>query len=147
LGIENHDRFSAAELRAIIQAIDSPQVGICLDTANSIGAGEDLSTVLTALADYTVNLHIKDFAIERLPYLMGFTVEGRPAGSGRLDVAALWRRMAQVPRCRSAIIELWTPPILDASGAVDMEATVAKEAIWARISLQHVRAAAQADRP
>src|SRR5688572_21746213 len=80
LGIENHDRFPAATLRSMIEAAGSERIGVCLDTANSLGAGEGLETVVTALAPVTVNLHIKDFHIARVPHLMGFTVEGRPAG-------------------------------------------------------------------
>ncbi|HVY68460.1 MAG TPA: TIM barrel protein, partial [Verrucomicrobiae bacterium] len=35
LGIENHDRFSAASLRRMIEAAGSDRIGVCLDTANS----------------------------------------------------------------------------------------------------------------
>jgi len=138
LGIENHDRFKSRELRQIVEAVDDPAVGICLDTSNSLGAAEDLQTVMSELADRTVNLHIKDFWIERLPYLMGFLVEGRPAGQGFLDVAAVWERMSRVPRCKTAVVELWTPPVLDQRGAIDIEATVAREAEWAQHSVAHV---------
>jgi sugar phosphate isomerase/epimerase len=69
-GIENHDRFPARALRDIMEAVDSERVGVCLDTASSLGAGEGTHEVAEVLAPYTVNLHIKDFAIERLPCLM-----------------------------------------------------------------------------
>ena len=38
LAIENHDRFSAEQFRDIVTRLDSPHVGICLDTVNSFGA-------------------------------------------------------------------------------------------------------------
>src|SRR5688572_18214544 len=72
LGIENHDRFKADELVSIMNAVNDPSVGICLDCVNSLGAGEGLEWVLNRLAPFTVNLHIKDFKIERLYHKMGF---------------------------------------------------------------------------
>src|SRR5579864_6839144 len=38
LAIENHDRFKAHTLVEILNQIDSPNIGICLDTVNSFGA-------------------------------------------------------------------------------------------------------------
>ena len=133
LGIENHDRFSAGTLRAMIEATGSERIGICLDTANSLGAGEGLEAVASVLAPLTVNLHIKDFRIERVPYLMGFTVTGRPAGQGMLDLPALLDQLAPFQRCHSAILELWTPPQPELAG------TIAKETVWAAESLDFLR--------
>lgn len=133
VGLENHDRFSVHTLRHMIDALDSPQVGICLDTANSLGAGEGLEEVVTALAPVAVNLHIKDFAVERLPHKMGFTVTGRPAGSGMVNVPRLIEQLAPYGRCRSAILELWTPP------ERRLEDTVAREAAWAVASVDYLK--------
>ena len=133
LGIENHDRFPARTLRAMIEKIGSAHVGICLDTANSLGAGEGLGHVLDQLAPHTVNLHIKDFAITRVPYAMGFTITGRPAGQGVLDVVALRDAVAAHGRCRSAILETWTPP------EPSVVATIEKERRWAEESVAYLR--------
>lgn len=133
LGLENHDRFGVQTLRMVIENVGDERVGICLDTANSLGAGEGLSEVLEALAPLTVNLHIKDFTIRRVPYLMGFEVEGAPAGSGFVDVAALVRRLNALGRCSSAILELWTPPEKEPG------ATLEKEARWAAQSVEYLK--------
>jgi sugar phosphate isomerase/epimerase len=133
LGIENHDRFPAATLRSIIDAIFSDRIGVCLDTANSLGAGEDIVRVAAALAPVTVNLHVKDFSIERVPHAMGFTVSGRPAGAGILDLPSVLRRIEPFGRCATAVLELWTPPELD------IERTVAKEEAWAAQSLAYLK--------
>src|SRR6185436_18154898 len=37
LGIENHDRFTAATWRDIIERAGCDRMGVCLDTANSLG--------------------------------------------------------------------------------------------------------------
>ena len=133
VALENHDRFSARALGGILDAVDDPRVGLCLDTANSLGAGEGLDAVLDRLAPHVVHLHLKDYAIERLPYLMGFTVSGRALGGGRLDVPALLTRLAPYGRCHSAVLELWTPP------EDRLEETIAKEAAWVEDSLKYWR--------
>jgi sugar phosphate isomerase/epimerase len=133
LGIENHDRFSAATLRSVIEATGSDRIGVCLDTVNSLGSGEGIETVATILAPYTVNLHVKDFAIERVPNLMGFSVSGRPAGEGILDIPSLLRQLAEFGRCETAVLELWTPP------EARLEETIVKEARWAKQSLDYLR--------
>ena len=133
LGLENHDRFPAATLLEMIESIGSDRIGVCLDTANSLGAGEGLDTVVRELGPLTVNLHIKDFQIERVPYLMGFTVEGRPAGAGQLDVPRLLAQLAPFHRCETAVLELWTPP------EAEIEQTIAKEEAWAAQSLAYLK--------
>jgi len=133
LGIENHDRFVAAELREIIETADSDSIGVCLDTANSLGAGEGIAAVATILAPVTLNLHIKDFKIERVSHLMGFTIAGRPAGSGMLGLPKLLDQLTPFKRCESAVLELLTPP------EQQLEKTLAKEAAWAVQSLSFLR--------
>ena len=133
LGLENHDRFPAGVLRGILEAVGSDRLGICLDTANSLGAGEGLETVVRELGPYTVNLHIKDVQIRRVPYLMGFLVEGRPAGSGALDIPALVSTLRRFHRCQTAVLEQWTPPEPTAA------ATIAREAAWARQSVEFLK--------
>lgn len=136
LALENNDRFSAASLRTIIGEVDHAQIGICLDTANSLGACEGLDTVLEMLACYTVNLHLKEVAIERLPHLMGFQIAGRPFETGVAGIARVPKVLARLKwwnRCHSAILEQWTPP------ETSLDATIAKEAAWAEKSVAYLR--------
>jgi len=129
LGIENHDRFKVAELSAVMNTVDDPTVGICLDTVNSLGAGEDLERVIGELAPFTVNLHIKDFTIVRAPHKMGFVVSGAPAGQGMLDIPHLLRRLSTYGRCESAILEQWVPPDNTLNGTINREEQWANESI------------------
>lgn len=133
LGLENHDRLKAQEFADIIERVGRPNVGICLDSVNSMGAGEGLDEVVRTLAPYTVNLHVKDFGIARLPYLMGFQIEGRPAGQGMLNVPWLVGQIESYGRCRTAILEQWVVP------EDDLLATVAKEERWAELSMDYLR--------
>ncbi|WP_404424992.1 sugar phosphate isomerase/epimerase family protein [Nibricoccus sp. IMCC34717] len=133
LAIENHDRFRAAELAAFLDRIDSPAVGLCLDTANSLGAGEGLDTLLQVLARHTVNLHVKDVRIERFPHMLGFTVKGCAAGSGVIDFPSLFNGLADQTRCTHALVELWPEP------GPEIDETVRREALWADESIQFLR--------
>ena len=133
LAVENHDRLTSAELAAVVRGAGSPRVGICLDTVNSFGAMEGPELVVDTLGPLTVNLHLKDFTIRRAGHGMGFTVEGAPAGTGRLDVPWLLGRLRQLGRDPNAVIEQWVPP------EATVEATVAKELDWARRSVDNLR--------
>lgn len=133
LGIENHDRFPAQVLREIIEEADSDFVGVCLDTANSLGAGEGLNEIVPLLAPYTVNLHAKDFTIARHAHKMGFIVNGAPAGKGMMNLPFALEALKPYQRCRSLILELWTPP------EDSLAATIEKEAQWARQSVEYLK--------
>lgn len=133
LAIENHDRFTVASLVRIIQETDPTWVGICLDTANSLGAGEGIQEVVKGLAPYTVNLHVKDFTIKRTWHNMGFLVEGCPAGKGMLNVPWVLEQLRPFRRCISATLEIWSNP------EPTIEATVAKEAAWAEESIVYLK--------
>jgi sugar phosphate isomerase/epimerase len=133
LAIENHDRLGSAELARIVRDIGSVHVGVCLDTVNSFGALEGPEAVVDALGPLVVNLHVKDFSIERAGHMMGFVIEGRPAGRGRLNVPWLLEKLRNFGRDPNAILELWTPP------EADVEATIAKEARWAASSIEYLR--------
>jgi len=133
LAIENHDRLKAREFEDIIQSVGSEWVGICLDSVNSMGAGEGFETVADILIPYTINLHIKDFTIFRVSHKMGLVIEGRPAGQGMLNIPDLVKRISETGLCQSAILELWTPP------EKEIEATIKKEAKWAEESIEYLK--------
>ena len=107
LAIENHDRFKAKDLEYIIQKTSTEYVGICLDTCNSLGAGEGIHEILPVLIPYTVNLHLKDFNIKRVSNKMGFNVRGAIAGEGMLDIPWLLKEFTKYEKCRTATLELW----------------------------------------
>ncbi len=132
LGIENHDRFKATELVAIMEAIGHERVGICLDCVNSLGAGEGLIWVSDVLVPYTVNLHIKDFVIKRLPHKMGFLVNGVPAGTGMTNIPMLLEKLSPYNRCDSAVLEQWLEP------DINIEDTVRRENEWADKGIRYL---------
>ncbi len=131
LAIENHDRFKVASLVEILRALDTPRVGICLDTVNSFGSLEGPEVVVEALAPYVVNLHVKEFVVKRAGHAMGFEITGRPTGQGMLDIPWLLGRLSG--QTFNAIIEAWLPM------QITIDETVAMEARWARQSVAYLR--------
>jgi len=131
LAIENHDRLPSAVLAAVVEELGTGWVGICLDTVNSLGALEGPDVVVATLGPYAVNVHVKDFTVERSNSSLGFDVRGRPVGGGRLDLDRLF---AAVPPDRpvTAVVELWTPR------QADVAATVELERRWAEQSVHHL---------
>lgn len=130
--IENHDRFRAETLATILRAVDSPALGICLDTVNSLGSLEVVETVLRTLGPWVRNVHVKDFEIHRSNHMMGFTVEGVPAGAGRLDIPWLLGQVRALPHDANVILELW-PPFEG-----DVASTVSKERAWVEKSVAYL---------
>ena len=109
IAIENHDKYSSENLVKIVEEVDSPSVGICLDTVNSLGVLECPGFVVKKLAPYTINLHIKDFKIQRVQHQMGFLVTGCPAGDGQLDIDMVLNVLHEEGKTPNKILELWTP--------------------------------------
>ena len=130
LAIENHDRFTVAQLLEVLDSAGD-WVAIVLDTVNSFGSLEPPSIVVPALGPRAINLHLKDFTIRRHRHQMGFEIEGTPAGDGLLDIPGIVGELEG--RVRSAILELWTPP------EADIDATIRKETAWAERSLEYLR--------
>ena len=110
LALENNEAFSALEFAGIITRIASPHVGICLDTANSLGRPETLQTVVEHLAEHAVVLHAKDYDIRRIDTRMGFSIAGTAAGDGRVDFNWVLAELRRRGRSGiSIIVEHWPP--------------------------------------
>ena len=133
VGIENHDRLRAKQLKKILDDVHSQAVGLCLDTANSMGCGETVNEVFAELRDYVTNVHIKDFVVNRLPHNKGFIVEGVPAGSGVLNIPALIAETLTLPRDVNIILEQWPPP------ADCIDDSVLREQRWAEEGISYLK--------
>lgn len=134
LGLENYERHTCAELASLIDDLESPWLGVCLDTVNSLGSLETPAQVLSELGRYTINVHVKDFDICRIQGMMGFAVVGRPAGEGRLEVASLLNQLDAMPQAVSVVLELWPPVQSDIAG------TIALEREWVDRSIAYLKA-------
>jgi sugar phosphate isomerase/epimerase len=87
LAIENHKDWRVAELLDILKRIDSPNVGVCLDTGNSIALLEEPHEVVEAYAPFTFTTHFKDMAVAE--YDEGFLLSEVPLGTGFVDLTRI----------------------------------------------------------
>jgi sugar phosphate isomerase/epimerase len=132
LAIEN-GRLPADDLRAVLDGIDSPHIGVVLDMVNSLAVSEGWKHVTERLAPRVMCLHYKDFTIRREWHMMGFICEGTPAGQGMVDPAWLFQALQASPYDFNVIVELWTPE------QATLADTVALERRWAAESVAFLR--------
>lgn len=133
LSLENHDRNLSRDLRDLVEGLACPVLGICLDTVNSFGIGEDSRRVLDALVPVTNCFHAKDYRIGRIDTGLGFLLEGTPTGQGMLDIPDIILRFDRAGLDPDIVVELWTPY------RGDLAAAIALEDAWARESVQYLR--------
>lgn len=134
LAIENHEAASFLDLQSLCQEIDNEFVGVCLDTVNSLGRGEGVREVATALMPYTKCLHIKDFTVVRHKSDMELTITGTAAGEGKLDIPAQLALLKRYSPEASVILEQWTP-LLD-----NLNETVQLQEKWAQSGIDYLKA-------
>ncbi|MEP3429973.1 MAG: TIM barrel protein [Roseibium sp.] len=132
IAIENHFNYPSPRLVKLLEAISDDQVGVCLDVANSICAGEWPMETVALLAPHTINLHLKDYVIEPDPYGVGFRIYGAPLGQGKTDCQAVLNA-ADYPADMSVIMEHWLPQ------EKDMPSAQAKEHEWLAQSIKYAR--------
>ncbi len=132
LAMEN-GKIPAAVLDHVLRSLDSPWLGVTLDTVNSLAIPEGIEQVVKTLAPYTLCLHVKEFVVKRTWHMMGFVVEGKPAGRGQLNIPWLLAVLDAAGVYANAILELWPPE----QGT--LEETIALEQAWAVESIPYLR--------
>lgn len=133
LALETYEQVPVKTMMSVIEAIDSPYVGVCLDPANCVAALEFPAHVIAQTADHVVNLHIKDFTFTRTDGWIGFRLLGCPLGEGLLELDSILERIAPQDRDINLIIEHW----LDWQG--DTQTTHLKEAEWTHHNMNLLR--------
>ena len=63
MAVENHEEETADELISVVEAVDSPWVGVHLDIGNGMMVWEDPITTCRKLAPYTYSTHFKDHSV------------------------------------------------------------------------------------
>jgi 3-oxoisoapionate decarboxylase len=137
LGLETYEQISTGDLVAVVEAVGSPNLGICLDPGNCVARLEHPATVIERTAPYVVNMHIKDFKFARQAGLVGFSLTGCPLGTGLLDYDFMARTVEPEARGINQVVEQWVPPL----GSI--EETCRLEAEWAKLSVDFLKAHAQ----
>ena len=86
LALETYEQVPVRDLVGIVDAVDSPNLGICLDPANCVAALELPRDTIELTAPRVANVHVKDFAFTRQAGWVGFSLVG----------GAAWRRAARL---------------------------------------------------
>lgn len=133
LALETYEQVAVAELMTVIERLDDPRIGVCLDPANCVAALESPESVIARTAERVVNLHVKDFHFNRAAGWVGFQLTGCPLGDGQLPFDAMMRRVDPVSRGISQIIEHWLPWQTDAATTCRLESE------WTRHNLHFLR--------
>lgn len=122
LSLETYEQVSSTELVAVVEAIDDPLLGICLDPANCVANLELPLDVTDRCARHVSNWHVKDFAFGRKDGWVGFSLVGTALGEGRLDYAGMRDRLRPHERGIDQVVEFWLPWQGDATTTERMEA-------------------------
>lgn len=133
IALETYEQLSSQDLVDLVTTVDHPNLGICLDPANTVARLEHPTDVIARTAPHVRNIHVKDFAFTRRGGWVGFTLEGAPLGTGLLDYDALVAVVRPDDRGINQIIEHWLP-----LGDSIVE-TIELERAWTAHNLQHLR--------
>ena len=99
IGLECHAQYSRTPegLDRIYHLVDSPAIGINLDTGNAYLAGQDPYAWLDRVCDRLVHFHAKDISVEHSEAERG-KVTGTPVGCACGDGVIDWGRIIEILR-------------------------------------------------
>ena len=99
IGLEPHAQYSKTPdgLDRIYNLVDSPAIGINLDTGNAYLAGQDVYAWLDRVAERLVHLHAKDISVEHSKAERG-KVTGTPVGCACGDGVIDWAKVIEIVR-------------------------------------------------
>jgi 3-oxoisoapionate decarboxylase len=133
VALETYEQIRVHDLVRVVEEVDSPSLGICLDPANCVAALEVPVTTVELTAPYVRNIHVKDFAFSRQDGWVGFTLAGCPLGEGLLDYRHLVNTVQAEQRGLNQIIEHWLP------WQGDSATTIQTEDQWTLHNLSYLR--------
>ena len=131
--LENQEAYKAHEYRELMEKINHPNLRICLDLANALGAMEGPEYVMQELGPWCGNYHFKDVVVTRGETVMGFSIEGRPSGQGELSLPWALEQLKGFGVEHTTIIELWPP------WQGNLDETVALEKKWVADSVAYMK--------
>ncbi len=104
LAVENHTDAFSEEVIWVLDQVNHPFVGACIDTVNALHVTENPITAVKNLAPRAFTNHFRDNQILIKPY--GFKLTGSPVGAGDLDMRQAYELIRQNPAVNRINIEL-----------------------------------------
>ena len=108
LAVENHTESFSSEVLWVIDQVNHPFVGACVDTANALVVTEDPMVAIENLAPRAFTNHFDDHRIETEPYGCRYT--GVALGDGDIDL----KRAYEIIRDKSSMNRINIEVELDA---------------------------------
>lgn len=105
IGVENHQDATADDLVWLCERVDSPAVGVTLDTGNPLAVAEDPVLFARRVLPYLVHVHLKDYRL--MPTPQGYRIFHCPVGAGVVDFPALFALFRGVPNLTPHIEMAW----------------------------------------
>ncbi len=110
IGLENHEYETSEELVKVVEAVDSPWIGLHYDFGNSMMAWEDPEKAARNMGRYTVTTHFKDHIVIPDPGdKYGYVVCGVPAGTGNIDLRSVLEVILDQSQITRLIVEMCYP--------------------------------------
>ncbi|OYW10785.1 MAG: xylose isomerase [Rhodospirillales bacterium 12-71-4] len=132
LAVENHIDLLADEMVEIMQAVDSPGLGVCLDTANNLRMFEEPVAVAAKLAPFTRATHVKNVTTRRGdPKTFAFW-PSVPLDAGLVDIEAVLGQLRDVGYTGLLALEI---DYLDPAHGEEEEPQIARSLAWLRETL------------
>jgi sugar phosphate isomerase/epimerase len=104
LALENHTDAFSEEIIWVLDQINHPLVGACIDTVNGLHVTENPITAVENLAPRAFTNHFRDNKIVMAPWGLKFT--GAALGEGDLDMKRSYELIRQNPDVHRINIEL-----------------------------------------
>ena len=135
LALENHTDAFSEEVIYVLDKINHPLVGACIDTVNGIHVTENPIEAVEKLAPKAFTNHFRDNRIIIEPW--GLRFEGAAVGEGDLDMKRCYELISANPEVKRINIELDLQcPLDDMQAALEIEKSALKRSIdYCRIEL------------
>ena len=128
LAVENHCDSFSEEIIWLLDRVDSPSVGACIDTVNALHVTEDPMTAIRNLAPRAFTNHFRDDRIEFQRW--GFKLVGTAVGEGDIDMRAAYALFRDHSDMERINIETELPaPLDDMEKALDMEVEAIRRSV------------------
>jgi len=128
LAVENHCDSFSEEILWLLDRVDSPVVGACIDTVNGLHVTEDPMAAIERLTPRAFTNHFRDDRIEFQRW--GFKLVGTAVGEGDIDMRRAYELFRDCS-CMDRInieTELETP-LDDMQSALDMEIDAVRRSV------------------
>jgi sugar phosphate isomerase/epimerase len=132
IAVENHCDSFSEEILWLLDEVDHPSVGACIDTVNALHVTEDPMTAIRNLAPRAFTNHFRDDRIEFQRW--GFKLVGAAVGDGDIDMKTAYELFRDQSSMERINIETEMETPLD-----DMETALAMEVYAVRRSVIYCR--------